>query len=257
MTDGDRDPVVVENPDGTGPFVIVCDHASAHIPDRYRSLGLPEDALETHIAWDPGGLALARHLSHRLDAPLLWPDISRLVIDCNRSPDAPDLIVATSEGRPIPGNQAITDAERRSRLATYHAPYHAAIDGCLERRSAGGLTSALVAVHSFTRTYLGESRPWEISVVFDDDRRVADMVLDALKRDPALTVGANQPYSPADRVYYTVNRHARPRGLPGVMIETRNDQIADQFGQRSWGERLAAIFETVKPRMAEGGHAAA
>ena len=58
-------PVVVENPKGAGPFVIVCDHASNRIPDDYRSFGYAEDALATHIAWDPGALGVSRRLSAR------------------------------------------------------------------------------------------------------------------------------------------------------------------------------------------------
>lgn len=257
MADGERDPVMVENPEGTGSFVIVCDHASRNLPPRYQSLGLPADALNAHIAWDPGGLAVARHLSKKLDAPLVWPDISRLVIDCNRPPEAPDLIVTTSEGREIPGNRDLIDAERQRRLATYHAPYHAAIDACLDQRKSEGLATAVVAIHSFTEIYFGKRRPWQIGVVFDDDRRLADPFISELKADPALTVGINQPYSPADRVYYTVSRHAGPRGLPGIMIEIRNDQIVGDDGQRRWGDRLADIFLAVTPTMAGGGHAAA
>src|SRR3990170_4236545 len=112
MRDGDRSPVVVENPDGAGPFVIVCDHASNRIPGEYEPFGLADNALATHIAWDPGALAAARRLSHRLDAPLFWPDVSRLVIDCNRAPDASSLIVMESEGRQVEANSGVSVAER-------------------------------------------------------------------------------------------------------------------------------------------------
>ena len=76
MTDGASEPVVVENPDGSGPFVILCDHASNRIPEDYASFGFDEDSLQTHIAWDPGALAVARLLSAELDAPL---DLDALV----------------------------------------------------------------------------------------------------------------------------------------------------------------------------------
>src|SRR4029079_6660172 len=89
-------------------FVIVCDHASNRIPDDYRSFGYAEDALATHIAWDPGALGVARRLSALLDAPLLWPDVSRRVIDCNRPTDASSLIVSESEGRPVPPNRNLS-----------------------------------------------------------------------------------------------------------------------------------------------------
>jgi predicted N-formylglutamate amidohydrolase len=52
MSDGAFEPVVVENADGVGPAVIVCDHASNRIPAEYASFGFAEDALQTHIAWD-------------------------------------------------------------------------------------------------------------------------------------------------------------------------------------------------------------
>ncbi len=113
-------PIVTENLEGSGPLVFVCDHASNRIPEEYRSFGFAEDALQTHIAWDPGALAVARQLSARFDGPLFWPDVSRLVIDCNRAPEAKTLIVTESEGRPVPANRALTEAERLRRLEQIH-----------------------------------------------------------------------------------------------------------------------------------------
>ena len=107
-----------------------------------------------------------------------------------------------------------------------------------------------MAIHSFTPVYLGKSRPWQIGIVFGDDRRLADRTYRRLQADPALTVGINQPYSPADQVYYTVERHAGPRGLPAAMIEIRNDEIGDEEGQRRWADRLADILIAAKPRLA-------
>ncbi|MEX1059538.1 MAG: N-formylglutamate amidohydrolase [Methyloceanibacter sp.] len=242
MRDGDRSPVVVENPDGAGPFVIVCDHASNRIPEEYEPFGFDADALQMHIAWDPGALAVSRRLSARLDAPLLWPDVSRLVIDCNRAPGASSLIVVESEGRKVEANRGVSAAERARRLDRIHRPYHEAIDACLKRRLAARPTTALIAIHSFTPVYFGKARPWQVGIVFDDDRRMADLLVQGLKADPGLTVGINQPYSPADNVYYTVARHAGPRRLPAVMIEIRNDEIGDAAGQRRWADRLARIL---------------
>lgn len=248
------DPVVCENAEGTGPFVIVCDHASRRVAAEFGGLGLDSSALEAHIAWDPGALGVARVASKQLDAPLLWPDVSRLVIDCNRDPSAPDLIVAEADGTPVPGNRDLDPIDRNHRLADVHAPYHAAIEALLEKRQAEGLATALIAIHSFTPIWKGEPRPWQVGVVFGDDRRLADQLLEGLGTDPSLSLGINQPYSPADRVYYTVQRHTGPRALAGVMIEIRNDLIAGEVGQRQWGERLASILGGAKAdRESAGG----
>jgi len=237
--------VVIENPDGAGRSVIVCDHASNRIPDDCSKFDFDPEALKTHIAWDPGALGVARHLMRSLDAPLIWPDVSRLVIDCNRPADSATLIVTESEGRAVPANHGVSDKERLRRLSQIHAPYHDAINACLDRRDDQGIT--LVAIHSFTPVYRGKARPWQIGIVFDDDRRVADRLLAGFKADPSLTVGANLPYSPADEVYYTVARHARPRGLPATMIEIRNDEIGDEEGERRWADRLASLLLAAEP----------
>jgi len=245
--DSQRSPIVLENPQGAGPFVIICDHGSNRIPDEYSAFEYDPEALQTHIAWDPGALGVARHLSARLDAPLIWPDASRLVIDCNRPTDADSLIVTVSEGRPVSANRGADEGERARRLAHIHAAYHDTIDACLARRLKARLKTTLVAVHSFTPVYLGKPRPWHVGIVFDDDRRVADVLLDGLRADPALRVGANEPYSPADLVYYTVARHAGPHGLPATMVEIRNDEIRSDSAQQDWANRLAALLAPAAP----------
>jgi predicted N-formylglutamate amidohydrolase len=238
-------PIVVENPEGSGPFVIVCDHASNRIPDDCKKFGFDLEALKAHIAWDPGALGVARRLMRSLDAPLIWPDVSRLVIDCNRPADSTTLIVTESEGRAVLANRGLSDEERSRRLSHIHAAYHDTIDACLDRRADREIT--IVAIHSFTPIYRGTARPWQIGIVFDDDRRVADRLLEGLKADLSLSVGANEPYSPADEVYYTVARHARPRGLPATMIEIRNDEIGDEAGEQCWADRLASLLLATAP----------
>ena len=243
MTDGERNPVIaVENPEGSGPFVIFCDHASNRLPEDFASAGFDPALLQLHIAWDPGALAVARQLSAALDAPLIWPDASRLLIDCNRPLDASSLIVAETERGPVEANRDLSDEERSRRIAVIHAPYHGAIDACLRRRAAAGLGTAIVAIHSFTPIFFGRPRPWQIGIVFGDDRRLADCLIRELKSDPVLTVGVNEPYAPADNVYYTVERHSRPEHLPAAMVEIRNDEIGEDAGQRRWANRLARIL---------------
>ena len=144
-------------------------------------------------------------------------------------------------------NVGLSATERAQRTERIHVPYHDAIDACLERRLTAQLPTALVAVHSFTPIYLGKARPWQIGIVFDEDARMANALIAGLSDDPALSVGINEPYSPADLVYYTVSRHARRHDLPAAMIEIRNDEIGDEAGQRRWADRLANILLGLTP----------
>ena len=62
-------PVQITNREGKGQIVLLCEHASAFIPDEYDGLGLSEAARLSHAGWDPGALTMARRKSRILDAP--------------------------------------------------------------------------------------------------------------------------------------------------------------------------------------------
>lgn len=244
--------VVVENEAGQGNYVILCDHASNRFPAEFGTLGLDSRERQRHIAWDHGALPVAQILSERLDAPLVRSTVSRLILDCNRGLDAPDLIPTISELTTIPGNAAVGEDERKRRISLVHRPFHDAIDALIGRRLRGGIPTAVVSVHSFTPVYKGVGRPWEIGILFDRQHRLADAMIEELRQDPALTVGVNEPYSPADGVYYTLARHADARGLPSAMIEIRNDEIVEAAGQRAWADRLATILDRILGDRATG-----
>ncbi|MCA1242722.1 N-formylglutamate amidohydrolase [Stappia stellulata] len=241
--------IQTENGSGRGPFVILCDHASRRVPDDLGDLGLDEAALRAHIAWDPGALGVSRELSQRLDAPLVYPDMSRLVIDCNRDTAAHDLIPSVSEITEIPGNRDLSDAERAARIARVHAPFHTAIAALLDARAAEGLETAVVSIHSFTPVYKGIARPWPIGILSNIDRRLAEGMLADLGRQGVEPLGDNEPYAPSDGVYYTLARHGEARRLPSAMVEIRNDELATASAETLWAERLERAMRAARDHL--------
>lgn len=240
-------PVVTINAAGASPFLLVCDHASNHIPPPYGDLGLKPHQRLMHIAWDPGALAVAIRLAERLNAPLIHSNISRLVIDCNRDHDAVDLIPVISERTEIPGNASVSQTERDLRIARYHHPFHVAIDSMIEERTQAGLETILVTVHSFTPTYKDVVRPWPIGLIHGVEERFSHALLAALKaEDPDLNVGWNQPYSARTGVTYTLEHHGDGRGLDCTMIEIRHDEILEPAGVALWADRLARTLESAR-----------
>ncbi|MFC4174389.1 N-formylglutamate amidohydrolase [Microvirga sp. GCM10011540] len=238
-----QEPVArIENAQGRSPILLICEHASNHLPQRYGSLGLGPAELESHIAWDPGALSVARELSRLLDAPLIHATVSRLVLDLNRDPSAPDSIWTLSERTTIPGNLDLDPTERARRVREVYEAFHGAVDAFADARKAAGQVGAVVSIHSFTPTYRDVERPWEIGLIFDRDERFARSVEAGLRQDEALILGMNQPYSPADRVFHTLERHAERRGLAPLMIEIRNDLIRTEDGQAAWARRLAPLL---------------
>ncbi|UXN59303.1 N-formylglutamate amidohydrolase [Phyllobacterium zundukense] len=253
----DWNPVRVSNPDGRSQFVILCDHASNYIPDGFGTLGLDPDDLQKHIAWDPGALGVSQVMSRELDAALVESCVSRLIIDCNRPLDAPDLVPSLSEATTIPGNVDLDESAKSQRVALSHKPYHAAIEKLADERATTGLPDPIyVAVHSYTPVYRGVTRAWHIGIIHDADDRVAAPLIAGLQALSEFNVGINEPYSPADRVYYTLERHASAFGLPAVMIEIL--KRSDHDSSRREGVGRAALRPSArhrtKPAFGNGGN---
>lgn len=239
--------VLVSNARGASPFVIVCDHASNRIPTRYGDLGLTATERLSHIAWDPGALAVSQRLADQLDAPLVQSTVSRIIIDCNRELDAPDLIWTLSESTRIKANENLDAAERQYRIEQFHRPYHAAIETLLEARRHAGQETILVCMHSFTPVYLGVFRPWPIGLIHGVDTGFTQALFDALRdEDPDLNLGWNEPYAALNGVTLTLEKHGDGRGLPATMIEIRNDEILDPAGVALWADRLGRCLTAAR-----------
>jgi predicted N-formylglutamate amidohydrolase len=246
-------PVEVVNPSGRSTAFLVCDHASARVPEALGSLGLTQDELHQHIGWDIGAAEVARHLSTLLDAPLVLSGYSRLVIDCNRPPGAPTSIAATSGGVAVPGNASVGEAEAQARAETYFWPYHRTIARMLDERLAAGRPAAILSIHSFTPSLLGQARPWPIAMIYGKDRLLAGLLLEALGREHGVLVGDNQPYHVTDEGDYGIPVHAERRALPGVLVELRQDEVGSPLGARAWAERLSRLYREIEPRLGFAG----
>jgi predicted N-formylglutamate amidohydrolase len=224
---------------GADPRVlVVCDHAANAIPDELGDLGLSAAQRADHIAWDPGAAGVAARLAERLDATALFGRWSRLVVDLNRAPGDATLILAESDNVFVSGNLPLSDGERRRRIIEYHSPYHARIDAEVDARLASGVHPLLIAVHSFTPVYGGNPRPWQVGVLWKLAREPVAGLIDHLAAQ-GWTVGDNHPYDGRVAMGWTLDRHAIQRGLPHVMFEIRNDEIADAAAQARWGDILA------------------
>jgi predicted N-formylglutamate amidohydrolase len=232
----EESPLITINEQGRSPFVLICEHASRRLPKRLATLGLTEDDLSRHIAWDIGAENVARVLSRLIDAPLLLQRYSRLAYDCNRPPESPDSIPDVSELTIIPGNRNLDAGEKLARIRDIYRPFHDGISALLDHRAAQKMKSALVSIHSFTPVYKGKPRKVELGILHDRDASLSSRLI---KSFPNVDARLNEPYGPKDGVLHTLNMHGFARGLPHAMIEIRNDLITAERGQDEWAQRLS------------------
>ena len=234
-------PYTLVNSQGPAPFVILCDHASNALPGAYGTLGLAPEALERHIAWDIGAGEVARGLAAALDAPAVLSGFSRLLIDPNRGPDDPTLVMKLSDGAVVPGNRDADAAEVETRRRRYWQPYQDAIGRTVDAKLGAGQVPALVSIHSFTPVWRGQPRPWHAGILWDRDPRLPRPLIGRLRQEPGLVVGDNEPYS-GRLCNDTMYRHATARGLPHALIEIRQDLIDTHSRAAEWAALLARVL---------------
>ncbi len=224
-------------------WLVTCDHASNRVPAMVNrgDLGISPGDMARHIAYDVGAAGVTRRLASLLQAPAILSCFSRLVIDPNRGEDDPTLVMKLYDGTIIPANRHADRAEVERRLALWHRPYHAALADLAGRRA----DRVICAIHSFTPCLRGRApRPWQVGVLYSHrDTRLALPLIAALRAAGYVT-GDNEPYN-GHLDGDAIDRHALRPGRPNVLIEVRNDLIADAAGQDLWAARLAPILQHV------------
>ncbi|WP_245479632.1 N-formylglutamate amidohydrolase, partial [Hansschlegelia zhihuaiae] len=177
---------------------------------------------------------------------------SRLVIDPNRGEDDPTLVMRLSDGAIVPGNARLEPAAVQERMARYHRPYHDAVTARLDAIVDAGETPVILSMHSFTPRWKAFARPWHVGLLWDLDDRLAKPLLAALRAERGLVVGDNEPYD-GSLLGDAMNRHGTGRGFPHVLVEIRQDLVADEAGQAEWAERFARLLPPLLD-LPETGH---
>jgi predicted N-formylglutamate amidohydrolase len=207
--------------------VVTVEHGGNRVPDDVADLFAGHGGLlESHRGWDPGTLSLGRALAARLGAPLVAAEVTRLLVDLNRSPHNPRVFSEVTRGLP-PG-------DRRALIETYHHPHWTRARAAVDTTLADVGRVLHLGIHSFTPTLDGRTRRPDVALLYDSanaaERALAAAWVEALGRAAPRVVGRNDPYRgradglttalrrshPADRylgVEVEINqRHVRPDG---------------------------------------------
>lgn len=175
------------------PFLLLtCEHASRAVPRAYRALfssSSARAALQSHRAWDPGALPCAQHLAQAYQAPLFLGEVTRLLVDLNRSPSHPRVFSEWSQVLPAEDKQRL--------LERYHVSHFERVLALLREQSPER-PLLHIAVHSFTPLWEGELRPTDVGLLYDPARSLestwAHHWQRALRQTSSLCIHRNAPY---------------------------------------------------------------
>lgn len=226
-------------------LVLSCEHASARVPEAYRKhfRGV-ETVLRSHEGFDLGALALAEALGRRFATPVSAAEVSRLVVDTNRSPNNPQVISRYLRG---------LDSRARVRLiAAYHTPHRQAVAARVAAGVAGGRRVLHIGVHSFTPNWKGHVRNCDVGLLYDP-RRPTELDIcrrwqSLLRRTNAeLRVRRNAPYRGTDDgLTRSLRRCFSDRAYAGIELEVNQAMATDAAPERTpWFQALADTLSQI------------
>jgi predicted N-formylglutamate amidohydrolase len=179
--------------------------------------------LRSHRGFDSGALAVARHVSRSLRAPLYAGNVSRLVVDLNRSLRHRHLHSEFLVGLDV--------AQRRAIVERYHSPHWDNVERHVAMRLRRGVWVVHVAVHSFTPALRGEVRNADVGLLYDPSRRREMALCQGWKEilnetAPDLRVRFNYPYrGGADGLTTYLRRRFPVSSYVGIELELNQRRL--------------------------------
>lgn len=203
-------------------LVLSCEHASWTLPPDV-DLGVPADVLRSQAGWDHGAHDIASAIADALGIHLHAGLFSRMFVDLNRNPDHPDVVPRVSYGAAVPGNQALSAAQRAERIEMFHAPYWAAVRQDARARLHDHGRVFHFSSHTFSPALDPATRTFEVGVLYDAshafEAALAERLLFQLRR-AGLDVRANQPYTGTGAAICTSLRRELGAAYAGIQLET-------------------------------------
>ena len=174
-------------------LLLTCEHAGNRVPDEYSRLFQSKAAiraLRSHRGYDIGAHEFAKSLAKRLRASLLVTDITRLLVDANRSATHPRVCSEFAD--------SLSNNQRRALIAKHWAPHRNRVESRLRHITSQGF-ALHVAVHSFTPRLAGDVRNADIGLLYDPnygrEKRWATRWRALLREAfPKLRIRRNYPY---------------------------------------------------------------
>jgi predicted N-formylglutamate amidohydrolase len=227
-------------------FVVSCEHAGRRVPREYRHLFLGvEDTLASHRGWDHGSDPLARGLARTLGVEALLHDVTRLLIDANRSLGHPRSLSEFS--------RALSPAAREALVRGHYLPHRERVEAAVRRSIDRSGFCLHISVHTFTPELNGDLRTADIGLLYDpkriEERRLAARWVEAIRAaNAAWRVRRNYPYlGSSDGLTTSLRRLHSDDCYAGIELEVNRSLLERARGARQVMTALNASLRAFEP----------
>lgn len=193
-------------------LIITCEHASNRVPEEYEAM-LDPALLVTHRGYDIGAFGVAKTLAETFGAPFLYHDVTRLLVDVNRSSSSQTLFAYQW---PVNTRQEI--------LEKYYLPYRHKVYELIEETIQTNKMALHLSIHSFTPILDDVVRECDVGLLYDPARNfeasICQELADGLKAFSPLSVRLNYPYQGVDDGLVTfLRKNFQQEQYVGIEIE--------------------------------------
>jgi predicted N-formylglutamate amidohydrolase len=238
----------VDNPG----LLVTCEHGGNRVPEEYLPLFAGRGTLLAgHRGFDPGAAELARDLAARFNAPLILSEVTRLLVDLNRTEGRPGLFSEVTLRLPR--------STRRRILERYYRPYRDRVEETVNRLQESSKGVLHLSVHSFTPHLRGRTRTADFGILYDPKRSREALLARDWRKElrvllPELRVRMNYPYrGTADGLATDLRKRWGGSVYAGLEIEVNQSIPLSRpelwVGLKmSLGRSLSLVFPGERPR---------
>ncbi len=223
-------------------LLLSCEHATSYVPPAYQQLFGKGHVLATHRGVDKGALALARFLTRASGAPLFATQVSRLLVEANRS---------LRGGKVL--HPRLPPQEGQALLQRYYFSHRQALTAHLESALLRRVCIVHVGVHSFTPVWKGRRRRCDVGLLFDPSRGLEARfcrIWQAHLAAGGLVVRRNYPYrGTSDGLTTTLRQRFAPTSYLGIELEVNQARVV--AGGRVWHLLQRHIAESLMKSMTQ------
>ncbi len=221
-------------------FLVSCEHGGNQIPLRFqKDFNNYQEILQSHRGWDTGSLGCAFYISKQLDYPIFYSQISRLLIENNRTLSHPDLFSTISKHYSKELKETI--------INEYYLPYRNKLEAFIKKHIELGHQVIHLSIHSFTPILNGVIRKAEVGILFDPKKELEKAYASKWQKhiqskNDNLRVKFNYPYLGIDDGLTTYFRTVFPENYAGLELEI-NQKLFDCYPLEEISNMLLPDFK--------------
>lgn len=208
-------------------LLLSCEHAVNTIPKSFQAFfASANEVLQTHRGLDLGAFDIAKHLQQTLGCELFATEVSRLLIDCNRSLHHSHCLSEFCLD--------FTQKQREALINQYYLPYRQELTTRIHHYISQGFQVWHLSIHSFTPILNNQVRQADIGLLYDpkrpSEKHLASCWQQAIKEcNPNYRVRKNYPYKGiSDGFTSSLRKHFSDAEYVGLEVESNQALVAEE-----------------------------